>query len=292
MTAWNELWRLPSLEPEDTGTWRNDPTLARVALLRHLRALRPGQWVKIAAFIGAIKATDPDFQRPGGDYGTWYLRDAASGVYLTGFESWDQVEGALLRALLTGPAWWLGLVELGGEIDGAPPGVFRPTAPDLPATAMQSPLVRPDLTITLPATHRFDRFQLARIADLMVVDDPYVYCITPASLSRARRQQINHEKVLGFLDHLGEAPLPGSLRSSLKRWFERGTEVWLERTVLLRVADGKLLQQIVDSPKTGRYIGRIVGQTAVTVAEKDWSKLAQALAELGLLADVIGIRDY
>jgi hypothetical protein len=97
--------------------------------------------------------------------------------------------------------------------------------------------------------------------------------------------------MLGFLEDLSAAPLPGSLRSSLTRWSERGTEVWLERTVLLRVADEKLLQQIVDSPKTGRYVRRVVGQTAAMVAEKDWSTLAQALAELGLLAEVIGIRD-
>ena len=66
-----------------------------------------GEWVSVADFIDAVKATDPDFQRPGGDYESWYIRDAGSGAYLTGFESWDRVEGELLRALLTGPARWL-----------------------------------------------------------------------------------------------------------------------------------------------------------------------------------------
>jgi hypothetical protein len=286
MTDWNELWRLPSLQPDDTGTWRNDPALARAALLRHLEALTPGEWVRLDDFVNAVKVADPDFQRPGGDYEAWYIRDAANGAYLTGFESWDQVEGALVRALLSGPAWWLDLVELGGE-------VFRlraraSLAPTIEALAVA---VRPDLTVTMPAARRFERFQLARVADLSVVDDPYVYRLTPAALSRARRQGITVEKALTFLDGLSDAPLPQAVRSSLTRWGERGTEVWLERTLLLRVADAALLQQIVAAPQTGRYVGRVVGPTVAVVTEKDWPKLVATLAEMGLLAELVGVRD-
>lgn len=291
MTNWNELWRLPSLQPDDTGTWRNDPTLARAALLDYLAALTPGRWGRIADFIGAIKATDPDFQRPGGDYEAWYIRDAASGAYLTGFESWDQVEGALLRALLTGPAWWLGLVELGGETEGGPPEVFRPLLVERPGPVdVPSSVVRADLTVTMPAARRFERFQLARVADLVSAGDLYVHRLTPASLSRGRRQKIDAAKVLGFLDGLSDAPLPQSVRSSLTRWAERGTEVWLERTVLLRVASEAVLQEILASPKASRYVGQVTGPTAAVVAEKDWSKLVDTLAELGLLAELVDIR--
>lgn len=284
MTTWNELWRLPSLRPDDTGTWRNDPTLARAALLRHLATPTPGQWVDIAAFISAIKATDPDFQRPDGDYETWYIRDVASDAYLTGFESWDQVEGALLRALLGSPAWWLGLVDLGARSEDAPPETFQPrpspaSPPDAP------PVVHPDLTITMPTTRRFERFQLARIADLVVVSESYVYRLTPASLNRAQQQRINTARVLDFLDSLSDAPLPQGVRSSVTRWAGRGTEVWLERTVLLRVADEEVLEQILAAPQTRRYVGRVVGPTAAVVAEEDWSRLMEALAELGLMAD-------
>ena len=288
MTAWNELWRLPSLRPDDTGTWRNEPTLARAALLRHLAALTPDQWVETDAFVGAIKAADPDFQRPGGDYETWYIRAATGDAYLTGFESWDQVEGALLRALLTGPAWWLGLVELGAEKEGALPRVFRPrqslaSPPDLPP-----PLVHPDLSVAMPPAQRFERFQLARVADLVAVGEAFVYRLTPGSLERARQQKIGAARVLDFLDGLSDAPLPQGVRSSVTRWGERGTEVWLERALLLRVADEKTLEQILAAPQTKRYVRRIVGPVAVTVAEDDWPKLAAALAELGLLAELIG----
>jgi hypothetical protein len=299
MTAWNELWQIPSLQPDDTGTWRNDPTLARAALLRHLGALVPGRWVSMAAFIGAIKATDPDFQRPDGDYETWYIRDAASGAYLTGFESWDAVEGALLRALLTGPAWWLDLIELGGETKSSPPEVLRP-APETPSLPSPPPaVVHPDLRITMPfdqahgtpSARHFERFQLARVADLIAVDEDYVYALTPASLERARQQKISDERVLSFLEGLNDASLPQGVRSSLTRWARQGTEVWLEHTLLLRVADEKVLEQILAAPQTKRYVGRVVGPTAAVVAEEDWSRLTAALVELGLMAELVEVQD-
>jgi hypothetical protein len=294
LVDWNELRRLPLLRPDDTGTWRNDPTLARAALVRHLEVVPAGEWVSVADFIDAVKATDPDFQRPGGDYESWYIRDASSGAYLTGFESWDRVEGALLRALLTGPAWWLGLVELGGREQAGAAEVFR-TRRELGLALTEgdqpTPAIHADLTVTMPAALRFERFQLARVADLERVDDPYIYQLTPNSLSRARKQRIDAEKVASFLGGLSERPLPKAIRSCLERWDERGTEVWMERTVLLRVADEAVMQQIASSPKTGPYVGRVVGPAAAVVAEKDWPKLLEALAELGLMAELVGMGD-
>ena len=293
MSTWDELWRLTALRPDDTGTWRHDPSLARDALIRHLQALPAGEWFDLTDFIGAIKETDPDFQRPGGDYGSWYIRDPVSGAYLTGFESWDQVEGALLRVLVTGPAWWLALVDLGSEAEGEPPKVFR-TRPGNgaqegadPVSADEAPpIVRPDLTVTMPAARRLQRFQLARVADLLTADDTYVYRITPGSLQRAHQQRIDVERVLGFLDELSDAPLPNAVQSSLTRWATRGTEVWLERTVILRVDDEATMQQIIASPAAGPLIGRLVGPTTAVVAQRDWPKLADVLAELGLLAEL------
>ena len=306
MTEWNELWRLPTLRPDDTGTWHNDPTLARLALCRHLAAIPSGQWVRIDDFIAAIKAVAPDFQRPGGDYETWYIRDAASGDYLDGFESWDQVEGALLRALLTGPAWWLGLVALGGMAQDAPPEVFctRASEEAVALSEVPPPLVHADLTVEMPARdpardparvsardpahYRFERFQLARVADLVSVGDPYVYRLTPTALERAQAQRIDVERVLEFLAGLSEAPLPPAVEACVTRWGERGTEAWLERTLLLQVKDVKVMQRILTVGWVNRYVARVLSPTAIIVAERDWPALVDALVELGLLVDVRG----
>ncbi len=84
--TWNDLRRVPSLQAE--GEWRNDPLLARQAVLDALRSLDPAGWCAIDDLVAAIKAARPDFQRPDGTYTGWYLRDLQQGDrYLSGFES-------------------------------------------------------------------------------------------------------------------------------------------------------------------------------------------------------------
>ncbi len=146
--TWNDLFHVPTLHPEDTGAWRNDPLLARKAILRHLKACGPNTWYKLDDFVTAVKQVDPDFQRPGGDYTTWYIRDAATGAYLSGFESWDAVEGSLVRYLIAGPLAWLGLTDLGTDRD------FTPASPRLsPFTSLPaSCLLPPASCLLLPAS--------------------------------------------------------------------------------------------------------------------------------------------
>src|SRR5258707_9319744 len=68
-------------------------------------------WWSVDQLINAVKEEEADFQRPNGDYDSWYIRDAATNQYLRGFETWDKVDGAVLRFILTGPMHGLGLVD-------------------------------------------------------------------------------------------------------------------------------------------------------------------------------------
>jgi hypothetical protein len=319
--TWNDLFHVPTLRPEDTCAWRNDPSLARQSILRHRRACTPGAWYSLDGFIAAVKQADPDFQRPGGDYTTWYIRDAATGAYLSGFESWDAVEGALIRYLLTGPLTWLGLVNL-----GSPPASFRLT----PAGAVFLGLageseeveqaqalpiqVRADFTVVVPPARRYERFQLSRVADwvsspslspssppfpnfgrgrgLEVDEGPtFVYRITPTSLERARRQGIPVARVLDFLSRVTGAPAPRFVEAALKRWEMRGAEARIERAVLLRLSSEELMAQVASSPPVRRLIREQVGPSAALVNERDWPRLIPALGEIGLLPDVIALEE-
>ena len=297
--TWNDLWHIPSLNPDDTGSWQNDPLRARQAFLRHLSSCRPGEWVSVSSLAAALKAADPDFQRPNGDYAAWYIRDKASGEYLSGFENWDNVEGALVHYLLTGPMAWLGLVDLGSEREGGEPKVFCLSAAGLaflgiggPAPKVESapPLtVQADLVVLVPAARRYERFQLSRIADWVRTADPYAYRLTPSSLGRARKQAISVAKIKGFLEQASAAEIPRSARKALDRYHQRGAEARLERGVLLRVEDEHLLEQLATSPGTRRFIREVVGPTTALVARGDWSQLVRALAEEGILIDVVGL---
>jgi len=96
---------------QEAPVWQNDPLLTRQALLDLLARCPLDEWWTASSFLSAVKRTNPDFQRPDGDYRSWYLRDAASGEYLSGFESWERVEGALILDLLAGPLRWLDVVR-------------------------------------------------------------------------------------------------------------------------------------------------------------------------------------
>src|SRR5579859_5992190 len=58
----------------------------------HLPGIRARKRVVAGRCVySAVKEEEPDFQRPAGNYDSWYIRDAQSGEYLRGFESWDRV---------------------------------------------------------------------------------------------------------------------------------------------------------------------------------------------------------
>ena len=296
--AWNELFHVPTLRPEDTGAWHNDPLVARKAIVHHATTCAPGTWYQLDDLVAAIKQVDADFQRPGGDYTSWYIRDAVTGAYLSGFESWDAVEGALIRHTITGPMAWLGLADLGTDAPAAPPTAFRLTqvgAASLglgegPPEPEPGPLVlRPDFTVLAPSTRRYERFQLARVADWARTDDPFVYRLTPNSLEGARQQGIPIGRVVEFLGRVTDSPVPRFVEAALRRWDAQGREVRLERPVLLRLASEQLMEQVASSPRTRGLIAERIGPQAAVVRERDWARLVVALGEMGLLPDVTGL---
>jgi hypothetical protein len=287
-SAWNELCQTPGIRCEGSG-WSNEPILARTTLLETVA--RDQSWYAIDDIVNQIKEEDPDFQRPEGRYDSWYVRDIARDAYLKGFESWDEVEGRLLRFLIEGPMSWLGLC-LTAE------GKFRLTkralswmANEMPAEAeVQVPLVvRSDAAILVPynAT-RYQRFQVARIAtpEPLEPGEPYLYRLTPLSLRQAQDAGIEPERVIAFLREASERPIPASVQRALERWQERGAEARLQPAMVLRVRDAAILDTLQKNPKTRAYVGERLGDLAALVTNDKWQELQRVVAQLGLLIDV------
>jgi hypothetical protein len=299
--TWNDLFHIPTLQPEDTGAWRNDPVLARQAVLRHLSHTDPTEWYDLDAFVATIKQVDPDFQRPAGDYDTWYIRDRETGDYLSGFESWDDVEGQLIRYLLTRPMAWLGLIDLGAAERDQPPRAFRLSRAGAAFLDLTDPASRPtlpparlrsDFRVSVPTGRRYQRFQLARVAEWVQSGERFTYCLTPASLARARQQGISVVRVLEFLQEIAEAPLPRPVEEALRRWDTHGTEVRLGRVVLLQTpSNEELMDKIVSSPRLSRLIEERIGPTAALMRQQDASQIVKRLGEMGLLPDVTDLAD-
>ena len=229
--SWSDLCHVPGLVCDMQTGWleRSDPVATRRALLRRLAQCPRGAWWRCDSFVAAVKAADPDFQRPDGDYDSWYIRDAAGDAYLSGFESWDRVEGALVTDLLAGPLRWLGVVEW-VERDGGP--VCRLTAAGarwlgLTADEVQAPQPAPitvgsDFVVGLPApVSLYVRFQVERFADPEQAE-PCRYRLTARGLSRALARGVRVEQVLAFLKRASQRSVPASVAGQLQQWAKRG----------------------------------------------------------------------
>ena len=284
--TWNDLHQVPDLQLEATQQWSSEPLAARRAILHHLRAGLPDTWHSIDALVARLKQQSPDFARS--DFDTWYIRAATTGDYLRGFEAWDKVEGALIKHILTRPLFWLGVVDLGQAafritVAGT---VLLGLSDTSVAERVSKYVVQAGATISLSASRRYDRFQLARVADFVSAGEVYVYRLTPASLARARSQKIDVPRIIESLRRASQAELPLPVVKALQRWSGKGSEAQIERAILLRVKTPAILKSLQSSPKTRGLIGEALGPAAARVQEKNWQRLVTALAEMGLLTDI------
>jgi hypothetical protein len=290
-TLFNDLWHTPGLQPEDTG-WRNDPLLARQTVLTFLEMVPPDEWWPAADLVALVKVEEPDFQRPAGDYESWYIRSAETGDYLQGFESWDRVDGAVLWFILTGPMHWLGLVDVGDDGTSCRLTVYGrafcgetewPNPPEERAHLV----IQPDGTILAPRTlSRYERFQLARITEWGAAGDPYTYSLTAAGLQRAADQDIQADAIRAFLRRVSGGELPAGFVKLLDQWEKTGqADVWMTHAVILRTNTPDSMQAITDTPELRRYLGAMLGPTAVIVRAGQETDLAAALQQRGILVE-------
>jgi hypothetical protein len=283
--SFNELRQLPGLVFE--GEWKNQPAVTREFLLNLLDAIPEGKWWSLPAFIRDVKAKYPDFQRPAGDYDSWFIKRESDGEYLRGFALWDQVDGALVRYFITGVLFWLGQVELASPEEGAEPMAFSVISEKVKVRSEEEKIVaRSNGQIAVPRfAPRAVRYQVARFCEWDVVrEDEYRYIITPSSLKRAAEQGLKVEHLLVLLAKYTSAGIPPVLVKALKRWEGNGTEARVQTQVVLRVSRQEVLEELRKS-KAARFLGEMLGPTTVVIKEGAQSKVLAALAELGLLAE-------
>ena len=295
--GWNDLWHVPGIRCEETG-WRNDPVIARGTVLDLLARSRGDAWLSIEGFIKAVHEQAPDYARPDGDFESWYIRDARSGEYLTGFRNWDRVEGALLLYLLSGPLHWLGIVSLGNREGWKKPSVFRLTPwgnaflglsdaspEELPP---QPARISPDGVVTLAREASLrDRFQLGRIADWRASGPEYVYAITPASLGRALGNDIQAEMVERFLQRISAGDVPEEALSRIQSWAGHYGQVSLRRATILETRTPQLMTELRAHERIHGYLRELLSPTIALVRGTDWAPLIAELHTAGYLPKII-----
>jgi hypothetical protein len=289
-----EIHLLPTIEVE------GDPPLeahrVRNQLLSFLDDLAQDEWWSLESFLSQVKERHPDILRTGGDYDSWFIKRRDSDEYLTGFDHWDEIEGALIRFMVTGPMFWLGLIELGAPDEESPPLAFRLTAifsemreekrPSLPERMPDLVQLRSQgeirMTVDVP---RKTRYQIARFCDWYPVKaDAYQYRISPSSLGRAEGQGLMVPHLLSLLKNHTEA-IPPNVLAALERFESSGTQAEIEPKTILRLGSPAILKALKKS-RANRYIIEQLGPTVVIIRPGSEEKVAQVLMELGFFVQI------
>lgn len=293
---WNDLQHCAPLAIS-SQKWPNDPLSTRQVVLQFLRRIPRATWWELQSFLAAIRERHPGYQRPGGDFDSWYLQDALSGEFLRGFRYWDEVDGSLLRFMLCGPLHWLGASDIGSEHPHGPPTAFRLTrrfeilfggllnhrSGEKPPAAR----ITAEGKISIPRSASESlRYQIARICDWVSCNkDGFTYLLNPVALNRASHQGLQIKQIRSILERLANQPLPHSLLEAISRWEQYGREAYLESVVVLRGNDAKVMERLQENKKTARYIREIITPTIAIIRESEWEKLYSAAIKSGIFID-------
>ena len=294
--TFNELRLMPSITCE--GEWKNQPQVTREFLLNLVEAIPNDKWWNLNTLISDIKKKYPDFQRPAGDYDSWFIKRESDGQYLRGFAYWDQVDGALIRFFITDILYGLGMAELASPEAGKEFTAFRLlNVENLKLKAEDARVkVSSQGAITVPRyAPRAVRYQISRFCEWVegqaatggeTKPEEYKYKITPRSLSKAKEQGLKVEHLLVLLAKHSDAGIPPVLVKALKRWEVNGTEARAETQVILKVSKPEVLEELRKS-KAARFLGEPLGPTSIVIKAGAQAKVMAALTEMGLLAEDI-----
>lgn len=295
--SFNELKLMPGIICE--GEWTNQARETRQFLLNVLNSIPEGKWWSVNAFIRDIKQKYADYQRPAGDYDSWFIKRASDGEYLRGFESWNEVDGALIRFFVTNILHWLGQADLSFAEGSTEATSFRLSSFEDSKEERGKIGVASNGKISIPRdVARVVRYQIARFCEW---DEPvgrvgssdsietkgmnYKYHITAESLKHAKEQGLKAEQLLSLLVKYTDNKVPPPLVKALKRWEAHGMEARVETQTVLRVSQPEVLEEMRKS-RAAKYLGEVLSPTAVIVKSGAVQKVTEAMIELGLFAEI------
>lgn len=296
--SFNELRLLPGLKFE--GEWSNDPHQARSMILELVGQIPENRWWSLSAFIHAVHDQRPDFQRPTGDYDSWFIRQESSGSYLRGFSAWGDVEGALVRFLICGPMHWLGLVDLAAPAPEGEPSALRLSrwaaalwhgkAPEQSAKEDAAIKISADGLLSIPVqAPRAIRYQVARFCRWEGERErngrvEYLYRITPAALERAKSHGLRASQLVSLLRRHCDGPFPPVVAHAVERWENNSTQAVVENVTLLQVTSPEILAALKKS-RAARCLGETLNETTVIIHPGMAEQVQAVLIEIGYLSE-------
>ncbi len=255
-------------------------------------------WWDLKEMIQDIKTTQPEFLRVAGDMKAWYVQNRDSGVSLSGFEHWDEVEGAFLVFFAEKILHGLGLCDLAVDRKSGKVLAFRwiearkalletPVLSQEEETGPFYSLAQGNLFMS-PACSRSLRYQIARFCEWKGMRrGEYQYQVTPASLQLAAGQGLQVNQFTALLKkHQTQQTAPGLL-NALQRFEKNGGFARIHASILLRIEDAAVMRKIKQS-EVDKYIVEELNETTLLIDKKGIEHFQAKLTELGYLCDVDG----
>lgn len=289
-------------EPATYGTiywWNSDLTAARKRLVKHLLDLPTMQWINLDAFLRKIHSAEP--------FLIWSQDELVKRFglrALQGFRShWFEIEGRIIADMIKTMLFWLGTVELGRDkpkrfvsfrVSEEGKDLFN-TEVSLRSGESQrtgqgalekSLLVQPNFEVLVLHPDSSVIWTLLRMAELVRHDRVSVYTLSKESILRAVEGGLSPVQMTRFLDSNTGKALPQNVAHSITDWASLIKNVDIRRATLIEVEDPSVLDEMIASRKTRRYINRRLSPTvavaclpAVADSARDdaWQKLLKEL---------------
>lgn len=297
---WNEMAFLPDVNvrpgPGPLESAHEEVVHARKIVAERLLHEHSGRWRDFPAFIARTKLYAPYLLFPR-QYGYRAERYSANSNpygwdfrlrrgWLTHREGWHMVEGGFIRAVVSGPLHWLGLVEVEREEH---PMAFCPL-PTMTAITAFTPsnqeeipwgrlIVQPNFElVALAPVSEYLLVQLDRFAERVSLEHIAQYRLTKASVTRAIQMGLRAEKIQQELEKAAGGEIPQNVRYSLIEWERqaRRVELWQGAT-LLEVDDPMLLDTLFADEQTRELFGRRLAPTMAEVPTQHLSEVQHVL---------------
>ena len=290
----NEIDLMQDLRIE--GVLDRNHVKVRKFIIDQISRIPSNKWWNLESFVKFIYQTNPDFQRPAGNYESWYIKDVVSGEFLKGFENWDAIDGNFIRFMITGPFYWLGLVDLATNKSDNFPQTFRSSNWYAVLLSNQTPndinpveskiILDSYGKIVIPKQFsRTTRYQVSRFCEWQgKTKDGFIFYITPDSLLRAKSQGLTINHIIKILQSGLPHPFPPKLKIALENWEQHGIQAYFSNVILLNISEPKAIEQLLASP-VKKFIQSVLNQNTITVLPHGVDQVRKALIEYGYLSE-------
>jgi hypothetical protein len=308
-SQFNELVLLPeTVRPRFTAANSLIPARpglvsARNFVIDQVRKLKRKDWVPLETLIARVNDQDYEFLLKRREFPGYYNYGIANPYGADGNEffitfpgiireeqGWDKVEANLIRGMISGPLYWMGLVDLGwtGKEEGSP-AAFRFTAlgawvfglgkqPEIPTEGGRV-IVQPNMQITaLDPIQDAVLANLDRFSERLSAERAVEYRLTRASVYVAQQAGWDAERIKALLEQYSNASLPPNVTRTLEEWQAQYERILIHPKVTLMHGDPQAVSLVAQNPASEKWIAaRPLPEVALLKSAQSVNKVTDLL---------------